>query len=337
MLKKTLKIFLLSLCTYKVAFADKLIFATEIIRHGERTASTDLINFPYEDPRGKGQLTANGITQVRDLGTQLHTTYIDTYRLLSEHYNPNEIYARSTDFDRTLMSANAFLLGLFNNTAFAIHTVPVVNDDLLLAYLKYYDEIQSLLATDPNVLKLTEELTPKLQYLSSILGESIDNLDDFFSFIDTIYIRKQFNQPLPTNLSTTEIEELYTIAQKSLAMFFHNRKIGALTSSKLLTHIKNNIDTVITNYKKIAKLHLYSTHDVTLAGFMSALGIQLNTFPSYANHISIMLFVNENEDESYYIKFLYNNNEIKVQECQTTACTLSEFNNLVANIQKSTR
>lgn len=333
MIKKILISLLLTSCVYNTVFADKLIFATEIIRHGERTASGDLINFPYEDSRGKGQLTVAGTMQVTNLGKQLHTTYTDTYKLTSEHYSPLEAYTRSTDFDRTLMSANAFLIGLFGDSSFAIHSAPVATDDLLLAYLKHYDTITKLLSNDPKILELTQVLQPKFERLSTVLGEPIENIDDFFSLVDTVYIRKQFNQPLPTELTDAEVEDLNNIAQKSLPVLFHQRGIGALVSTKLLDTIKNNIDRNIARDKKATKFNLYSTHDVTVAGFMSSLGIQLSTYPSYASHVSVQLFTNESSSEEYYVKFLYNNKEIKVNECQTTKCSLSEFNNLVTTVK----
>jgi hypothetical protein len=80
-------------------------------------------------------LTAAGIEQEHRLGQYLRTRYGS---IISPRFNPNEIYVRSTDKDRTLMSAQSNLIGvypLFNITAdkvpiqpVPIHTIPFADD-----------------------------------------------------------------------------------------------------------------------------------------------------------------------------------------------------------------
>jgi hypothetical protein len=48
--------------------------------------------------------------QHREFGKYLRETYRD---FLSEYYNRNEVFARSTDYDRTLMSSYSLLSGLY--------------------------------------------------------------------------------------------------------------------------------------------------------------------------------------------------------------------------------
>lgn len=55
------------LITTSVAMADKLLFATEIIRHGERTPIIDLPNMPQTGLQDPGQLTEHGIMQEYNL------------------------------------------------------------------------------------------------------------------------------------------------------------------------------------------------------------------------------------------------------------------------------
>lgn len=93
----------------------KLLCAIELCRHGDRSP---LAEFPADAlpvskwPEGVGQLTAVGMRAHYNLGRQLRKRYVDT-GFLSPSYNQNEIYVRSTDIDRTLMSATSQLSGLY--------------------------------------------------------------------------------------------------------------------------------------------------------------------------------------------------------------------------------
>ena len=80
-------------------------------------------------------MTIAGIEQHHRLGKYLRTRYGS---LLSTNYTASEIYVRSTDYDRTLMSAQSNLIGLYSlsNTSadkvpvqpIPIHTVPKKED-----------------------------------------------------------------------------------------------------------------------------------------------------------------------------------------------------------------
>jgi hypothetical protein len=91
----------------------ELMMVIEMFRHGARAP---IYNYwdanTYDFP---GELTEVGIKQLYLLGYQLRKEYIENLNFLSETYNPKEIYVRSTDYNRTLMSAQAHLLGLFSS------------------------------------------------------------------------------------------------------------------------------------------------------------------------------------------------------------------------------
>lgn len=92
-----------------------LIFVAELCRHGDRSP---IHTFPSDTypvskwPEGKGQLTAIGQRAHYDLGSRLRAKYVDS-GFLSSSYKHTELYVRSSDVDRTLMSAAAQLTGLY--------------------------------------------------------------------------------------------------------------------------------------------------------------------------------------------------------------------------------
>ena len=74
-------------------------------RHRSIIAFNFLLFFRY------GQLTSIGIEQQYRLGQYLRIRYGS---ILSTTFDPREIFVRSTDFDRTLMSAESNLHGLYH-------------------------------------------------------------------------------------------------------------------------------------------------------------------------------------------------------------------------------
>lgn len=69
-----------------------------------------------------GQLTGIGIEQHHRLGQYFRTRYGS---ILNSTYNANEIHVRSTDYDRTLMSAQSNLIGLYPLFNVSTEKVPV--------------------------------------------------------------------------------------------------------------------------------------------------------------------------------------------------------------------
>jgi hypothetical protein len=94
-----------------------LRWAFEIFRHGARTPY-DGFNENFEDCFGhkwigKKELTGVGLRQHFLVGYRNRLKYIEEKKLLSEQYNPKEVYLASTDSNRTIMSANAQVQGLY--------------------------------------------------------------------------------------------------------------------------------------------------------------------------------------------------------------------------------
>ena len=92
---------------------DELIFAIDIARHGDRTPQLVIPEAPYPKEVGAGQLTARGMQQGFELGSLLRKKYVYQYGLLPEHYKSGTMQVFSTSSDRTLMSAESIVFGLY--------------------------------------------------------------------------------------------------------------------------------------------------------------------------------------------------------------------------------
>ncbi|KJH46140.1 histidine acid phosphatase [Dictyocaulus viviparus] len=84
---------------------------SEVWRHGDRTPAYSV---PFNDvstwEEGLGELTKKGIAQQYRLGKWLRARY---YNWLGQRFHRSEVFVRSSDYNRTLMSAQANMAGLF--------------------------------------------------------------------------------------------------------------------------------------------------------------------------------------------------------------------------------
>jgi hypothetical protein len=109
----------LSLLTFKLSSPDPadtntLIHTHIVWRHGDRTPlffiPTDPGNGPESWTEGCGELSRKGIEQEYHLGELIRQRYTD---FLPQQYNGREFYVYSSNLNRTLMSGQAVLAGMF--------------------------------------------------------------------------------------------------------------------------------------------------------------------------------------------------------------------------------
>ncbi len=124
----------------------RLVHATMMIRHGARTPLHKLDDIAWDCSSSRvlhaleyggmtphalfdikpilfasdlagtcypGQLTRLGFDQHVRLGGMLRTRYVDQLGLLPSSYSPGSLYVRSSQYDRTIASAQALLAGLY--------------------------------------------------------------------------------------------------------------------------------------------------------------------------------------------------------------------------------
>ncbi|CAI2353880.1 unnamed protein product [Caenorhabditis sp. 36 PRJEB53466] len=104
------------LAVFQCAEARKLEFAQALFRHGDRAP----LHLPYPNDqytekswsRGWGQLTSIGMQQLHELGEFFRHKYVDT-GFIPANFSVKEVYLRSSDSDRALVSAQSFLYGMY--------------------------------------------------------------------------------------------------------------------------------------------------------------------------------------------------------------------------------
>lgn len=115
-----------------VALADQLILSQILWRHGARTPLHCNWNCEEFKKSGllNGYLTPTGMRQHYVLGQWLRKRYIEDMKFLSDYYNETEIFIDSTDVNRTIMSAQSNLQGMYS-----IGKGPEINKNLAHEYL----------------------------------------------------------------------------------------------------------------------------------------------------------------------------------------------------------
>jgi hypothetical protein len=83
--------------------------------------TTNAVGF-HETACGQMALTSRGVAQMFLLGQRLRQRYVDQLGFLSAGFEPAEYYVRSTDTQRTIMTAQAVLIGLLPDALGAHHT-----------------------------------------------------------------------------------------------------------------------------------------------------------------------------------------------------------------------
>ncbi len=79
---------------FTLTAAPELIWASVLIRHGDRTPITKLKNCAYDWKPGLGELTPKGMMQEFSLGRKLRKRYVDKFKILSPNFNINEPLAK---------------------------------------------------------------------------------------------------------------------------------------------------------------------------------------------------------------------------------------------------
>ncbi|XP_021935195.1 prostatic acid phosphatase isoform X2 [Zootermopsis nevadensis] len=348
MLERTSWYFFVSSLSEDTSSLGSLVFVSALYRHGDRTPVSSYPTDPYNNlsywPVGWGQLTNIGKNQHYELGQWLRKRYSD---VLPKMYSREDIYVRSTDVDRTLMSAASNLAGLYPPEGdqkwnknidwqpIPVHTVPESMDEILAGKrpCASYDAELLRVKTSPEMRRYNEEHADLYRYTSEQSGSNIHDPESLEFLCNTLFIEELYNLTLPNWTKSVYPQKMMSVSSYSFTVPAKTRllqrlKIGPLVRQVIRHMMEKRDGTMKPDYK----MTMYSAHDTTVANFLMALGIFDEQSPPYRSLVLVELW--KNDQAEYQVKVLYRNStthdpyNLAIPGC-ASVCPLEKFADLL--------
>ncbi|KZC11798.1 Prostatic acid phosphatase [Dufourea novaeangliae] len=330
-------------------YLGTIVFANVLYRHGDRTPIDPYPNDPYNNesiwPVPYGQLTNVGKHQHLLLGRSLRKRYS---HLLSNFYSLYDIYIQSTDVDRTLMSAESHLAGLYPPSGnqvwdnikwmpIPVHTIPVDKDHVLAAkkYCPRYDYELGKVLKSPEIKRIDRENEHLYTYLTEKTGKKISSLISAEQLYNTLFIESIYNKTLPEWTKSVFPDKLKPLAEKSFTIETYNKILQRLKSGSLLGEMIDHMEKKSKNaLVPDRKVWMYSAHDETVANLLMTLNLFDLHCPPYTAMILIELRINLKNQ--YFVTVSYKNSSeepilLTLPGC-TALCPLNQFITLTKDV-----
>ncbi|XP_030621788.1 lysosomal acid phosphatase [Chanos chanos] len=332
----------------------ELKLVTVLYRHGDRSPVKAYPKDPYQEnawPQGFGQLSQEGMRQHFELGKMLRERYKG---FLSETYNRSEISVRSTDYDRTLMSAESNLAGLYpphGSQVFdpslkwqpiPVHTVPQEDERLLSFPLDGCPRYKALMNETEYTgifLNMTETYKDFLEMVRNETGLENASIESIWSVHDTLFCESKHNMTLPKWVTSEVTKKLGILKNFGFQIMFgvyKREEKCRLQGGLLLDQILKNMSAVAKpDCQGPLKMIVYSAHDTTVVALQEALNVFNGLQPPYASCHIFELYKEENG--SFSVAMFYRNDstrdpyQLTLPGCELY-CPLQDFITLTKSV-----
>lgn len=350
----------LGTCLCIITAHSEILGVFEVSRHGARTPleinTWDEINWS----EGPGELTREGIMQHYLLGQEFYNRYIiGKNKFLNERFNLTEVYIRTTDYHRTIMSAQSQLAGFFpKGPSIASHmkykAVPpfeindvnkTINSLGLAALPNYYqpvpidtetiDKDNLLLGYSrscPKIREIMKDVQQSQEYRDKV-SDYIANLQANLSVIigrtvgfeeaglvgDSLDCIQYHGYPFPEGVTDEIFQELLKIRVYANSYPFTGN--GAYLASSVFYQETITVFNQLIEGKSTRKWNFYSSHDTSIIGFLSAINAWDGINPAFAS--TLVLELHKLEDK-HFVKLLYNDKLLSIGGC-ALECPIDEY------------
>uniref|UniRef100_A0A8C6SXZ7 Lysosomal acid phosphatase n=1 Tax=Neogobius melanostomus TaxID=47308 RepID=A0A8C6SXZ7_9GOBI len=304
-----------------------------LFRHGDRSPIRAYPTDPYQEsawPQGFGQLSQVGMQQHYNLGQFLRKRYTG---FLNESYDRHEISVRSTDYDRTLMSAEANLAGLYPPSGsqvfnpnvkwqpVPVHTVPMAEERLLSFPLGDCPRYNQLMKETEQ----TEEflnVTTSYELVRNKTGLNKTTIESVWSVFDTLFCESQHNLTAPdwvTPEVMSKLKYLKDFGFRTLFGVYKPIEKSRLQGGMLLGEIVKNLTAMASEHSRPRlKLMMLSAHDTTVTALQASLKVFNGIQPPYASCHIIELY---KDNGSFSVSMFYRN-DTELYQLQLPGCAL---------------
>ncbi|KAK3593231.1 hypothetical protein CHS0354_012311 [Potamilus streckersoni] len=322
---------------------DSLELVQLLFRHGDRSpthAYSSDIHTEGEWPQGFGQLTTRGMYQEYSMGQFLHERYVQT-KFLHSSYKRAEVYVRSTNIDRTLMSAYCVLAGLFppdpaqewsqtlNWQPIPVHAVPLNEDYLFFTETNCpnWDDLHSkFLESDPFYLDTIKENQDLIDLISQTAPGVERSWDGLEGVLDPLFCQNQHNMSLPAWSQKGDNWRRLLHLMNVSAIIKYPRPIARLRGGYLVYQLAQNIKDKLRGISTIDKIkgkamhegkmfadkmYIFSAHDTTINALLQTLKIFNDINPPYSALFMMELHRDNSMQAGHYVQIFYRNDSSK--------------------------
>ena len=295
---------------------NNLYFVFTTFRHGARKPLAGKDYFGNRN-YSAGALTRYGAIQHLEIGRNYRKRYSNFVNI---SYDRNELYIRSSDVGRTLISTEKELEGFFNKTIDRSNIVIARGGGYFMNLFhldpKEQAEMNKYVASCPkrNLDKNYGEIYHKEIIPNVKKCDQMENLGDagLWMFCDTTlshyfeysYGNETYN--IISRCSKENIQKFYDFCVEYYNSFRGWNELGAYMFYMLFQHIFQYMDNYINGRSKI-RMMMIGGHDVTVAPFMDFLSglniIPRTHYPHYACNVVMEL---RKYGQDFYLEFYYN-------------------------------
>ncbi|XP_029189069.2 lysophosphatidic acid phosphatase type 6-like [Acropora millepora] len=284
-----------------------------------------------------GHLTKVGQQQTYNLGKDCAKNYVEKLKFLQKTYSPQEIFVRTTNFQRTIDSARCMVAGMFgkeNLKGLTIHTENEENEILYpnSDYCKNLKNWTKYSLSHDGLKKLDGFQNRQEEIYRTLAINYHEKPNVAVHLRDIVVTMRAHNMKVPK-----AINQVFNVIEEQALQLFLTMQCGtshlsgkevlSLAVGLFLEHIVENCEKKINN-KNSYKLMLFSSHDTTLVLLLLALGIFNNRWPDFAADVAFELY--RDKDDVYFVRVLHMGEEKIIPGCGSPFCPLDKFKALVS-------
>lgn len=338
-----------------------LVSVVETCRHGARAPIDYYVWDTGYWKQGLGELTQEGMRQQYLNGVEFRRRYITELNLLPSTFSQFDIHVRSTNVNRTIMSAESQLMGFYpvgpslSSPAMQAKAVPpfnisnlnnLINDLGMQALPNYFQPIPVYTvsaAYDNMLVGYTSTSCPYINVITSMVQQSA-----YYQFLVsnyTNYLQKEIYKVFGELVNFEDAgwfgdvlicerfhgydmpegvtEEMYEqmIGIMNYSNSYFFQYNGAYLAASEFYSEILNIFEGNINGTSQLKWSFFSAHDTTLIGFLVAIDQWNGLNPPFASTIVYEL---HEENSNYFVQVIYNDQPLLINGC-AQMCPYQEF------------
>lgn len=246
----------------------------------------------------------------------------------------DDIYVRSSDTDRTLMSALANLAGLYppkgdqlwNNDILwqpiPVHTLPTNEDQVL--YMERpcakFNRLYGEVVKNNFFQSINSEFADIYDQISNLTGWKVDDVSYFYQLHQVLDIYANYDVSyLPSWASDLDQDKLDYLAGLSFISYTFTDELKRLGDGPFFDNLVSGFDKVLDQAQKAPKFLMMSGHESTIGSVLNGMGLFDYKVPDFAS--SLVWEVKRTSEGEHYVNLFYKRHGTEdVDQLQIPGC-----------------